>query len=121
MSPVRSQCEEGGALAHRKRAATSQRDLKATQIIGSGEHTMSAKVVAAINSMNKQGHDARIHRYHGKVWIEIDRCMLASFDEIEAVVDGVHTFEDLTELFKKRHAEEMGNTAAEAIRSKSVL
>jgi hypothetical protein len=68
---------------------------------------VSAKVVAAINSMNKQGHDARLFKHNGKVWIEIDRCMLASFEEIEALVDGVHTFEDSTELFKKRHVEEL--------------
>ena len=44
---------------------------------------MSVKVVAAINSMNKQGHYARIHRYKDKTWVEIDQCMLASFHEME--------------------------------------
>ena len=70
---------------------------------------MSVKVVAAINSMNKRGHYARVYRYQGKVWVEIDQCMLASFLEIEELVDGVHSFEDLAELFKKRHAEEQGS------------
>ena len=69
---------------------------------------MSVKVVAAINSMNKQGHYARVYRHEGKAWVEIDQCMLASFDEIEELVDGVHSFEDLAELFKKRHTEELG-------------
>ena len=69
---------------------------------------MSVKVVAAINSMNKQGHYARVYKHQGKVWVEIDQCMLASFDEIEELVDGVHSFEDLAELFKKRHTEELG-------------
>ena len=70
---------------------------------------MSVKVVAAINSMNKQGHYARIYRYQGKTWVEIDQCMLASFSEIEKLVDGVHSIEELADLFKKRHAEELGN------------
>ena len=69
---------------------------------------MSVKVVAAINSMNKQGHYARIYRHQDTMWVEIDQCMLASFDEIEELVDGVHSFEELTELFKRRHAEELG-------------
>ena len=68
---------------------------------------MSVKVVAAINSMNKQGHYARVYRHQDKMWVEIDQCMLASFREIEEVVDGVHLFEELTELFKRRHAEEL--------------
>ena len=70
---------------------------------------MSVKVAAAINSMNKQGHRARIYRHQGKMWVEVDQCMLASFDEIEEMVDGVHSFEELVEHFKKRHAEELGS------------
>jgi len=58
--------------------------------------------------MNKQGHYARVYKHQGKVWVEIDQCMLASLQEIEELVDGVHSFEDLTELFKKRHAEKLG-------------
>lgn len=69
---------------------------------------MSVKVVAAINSMNKQGHHARVYRHQDKVWIEIDQCMLASFDEIEEVVDGVHSFEELADRFKRRYIEELG-------------
>ena len=69
---------------------------------------MSAKVVAAINSMNKQGHHARVCRHQGEMWVEIDQCMLASFREIEDLVDGVHSFEELADLFKKRHGEEHG-------------
>ena len=69
---------------------------------------MSVKVVAAINRMNKQGHYARLSRHQDKIWIEIDQCMLASFHEIEELVDGVHSFEKLAELFKRRHAEKVG-------------
>jgi hypothetical protein len=68
---------------------------------------VSVKVVAAINSMNKKGHYARVYQHRDKMWVEIDRCMLASFDEIEELIDGVHSFEELTELFKRRHAEEL--------------
>ena len=70
---------------------------------------MSVKVVAAINSMNKQGHDAHLYRHQGTVWVEIDQCMLASFHEIEELVDGVHSFEELADLFKRRHEEELGS------------
>ena len=69
---------------------------------------MSVKVVAAINSMNKQGHYARIFRHQDIMWVEIDRCMLASFEEIEKLVDGVHSFEELADLFKGRHTKELG-------------
>jgi hypothetical protein len=68
---------------------------------------VSVKVVAAINSMNKQGHYARLYRHQGKMWVEIDQCMLASFHEIEEMVDGAHSIEELADLFKKRHAEEL--------------
>ena len=66
---------------------------------------MSVKVVAAINSVNKQRHYARVYRRQGKMWVEIDQCMLASFHEIEELVDRVHSFEELAEPFKRRHAE----------------
>jgi len=69
---------------------------------------VSVKVVAAIYSMNKQGHHARAYRHQNKMWVEIDQSMLASFHEIEELVDGVHSFEELAELFKRRHAEEVG-------------
>ena len=29
---------------------------------------MSVKVVAAINGMNKLGHDAHLYKHQGKVW-----------------------------------------------------
>ena len=69
---------------------------------------MSVKVVAAINNMNKRGHYARLYRHQEQMWVEIDLCMLASFREIEELVDGVHSFEELADLFKRRHAEELG-------------
>ena len=68
---------------------------------------MRVKVVAAINSMNKQGHYARTYRHHDKMWVEIDQCMFASFDEIEELVDGVHPFEELAESVRSRHDSEM--------------
>ena len=69
---------------------------------------MSVKVVAAINAMKKSGHDAHLYKHQGKVWVEIDGCMLATFDEIEQLVDRVHSFEELEEIFRKRHVEQLG-------------
>ena len=72
------------------------------------EQRLSVKVVVAINSMNKQGHYARLCRYEDRMWVEIDQCMLASFDEIEELVDGVYSFEELADRFKRRYTEELG-------------
>jgi hypothetical protein len=58
--------------------------------------------------MKNRGHDARLYKHQGKVWVEIDQCMLASFEEIEELVDGVHSFDELAELFKRRHTQELG-------------
>jgi hypothetical protein len=85
------------------------RDTPTESEISDWEHRVSAKIVAAINSINKQGHYARIYRYQDKMWVEIDQCMLASFTEIEELVDGVHSFEEVADQFKKRHAEELGD------------
>jgi len=71
---------------------------------------VSVKVVTAINGMNKLGHDAHLYKLEGKVWVEIDHCMLASFEEIEELVDGVHSFEDVSEIFKQRHAKVLGHS-----------
>lgn len=71
---------------------------------------MSAKIVAAINSMNKQGHYARVCRSQGRQWVEIDQCMLVSFDEIEELVDGVRSFKELADLSRKRHTEDLAGT-----------
>ena len=72
------------------------------------EKLLSVKVVAAINDMNRHGHDAHHYKHQGKIWVEIDQCMLASLAEIEELVDGVHSFEELEQLFKKRYAQELG-------------
>jgi len=72
------------------------------------EQELSVKVVAAINGMKKSGHDAHLYRHQGRVWVEIDRCMLATFEEIEQLVDGVRSFEELEETLRKRHAEQLG-------------
>jgi len=69
---------------------------------------MSVKVVAAIHAMNKRGHQAHLYKHEGRTWVEIDQRMLASFQEVEEIVDGTHTFEDLAETFEKRHAQELG-------------
>lgn len=86
-----------------------EEDVETTSCLNAREEkVLSIKVVAAINDMNRRGHDAHLYKHDGKVWVEIDQCMLASFSEIEELVDGVHSFEELEELFKKRHAQELG-------------
>jgi len=72
------------------------------------ERDLSIKVVAAINEMNRSGHNAHLPKHKGKVWVEIDECMLASFDEIEELVDRIHSFEELVGVFEKRHTQELG-------------
>jgi len=62
---------------------------------------VSVRVVAAINSMNKQGHYARLYRHQNKMWVEIDQCMLASLHEIQELVDGVHSFEQLADAIQE--------------------
>jgi len=42
------------------------------------------------------------------MWVEIDQCMLASFEENGGLADRVHSFEELAELFQRRHSEELG-------------
>jgi hypothetical protein len=69
---------------------------------------MSVKVVAAINSMNKRGHSASLFRHQGRMWVKIDQCMLATFDEIEKVVEGVHSFDEMAPGFTERYAKEFG-------------
>ena len=69
---------------------------------------MSVKVVAGIRAMNKRGHEAHLCKRDGFTWVEIDHKMLASFQEMEELVDGKHTFEDLAERFEKRFAQEPG-------------
>jgi hypothetical protein len=69
---------------------------------------MSVKVVAGIRAMNKQGHEAHLCKRDGFTWVEIDHRMLASFQEMEDLVDGKQTFENMAEHFEKRFAQEPG-------------
>ena len=68
---------------------------------------MSVKVVAAINGMTRHGHNAHIFKHKGELCVEIDNCMLASFREIEELVDGIHSFDQLADVFKQRQAKEL--------------
>src|SRR5579859_1332618 len=81
--------------------AAEAEDVETTSCVNSREEKiLSVKVVVAINDMKRHGHDARLHKHDGKVWVEIDQCMLASFAEIEELVEGVHSFGELEELFR---------------------
>jgi hypothetical protein len=57
--------------------------------------------------MTKRGHAAHLFKHQGEVWVAIDHCMLASFREIEELVDGIHSFDELAEVFRQRHAKEL--------------
>lgn len=44
-------------------------DVETTSCVNVAEEkVLSVKVVAAINDMNRRGHDAHLHKHDGKVW-----------------------------------------------------
>jgi hypothetical protein len=68
---------------------------------------MKEKVEVAIRMLKGQGHTVNIRvREGGKQWFEIDGRMLASWDEIQNLADGVYSLDELEDLFKRRQAEE---------------
>ena len=85
---------------HQHTAQALQRALRELQYPSGKE-----KIDIAIAKLREQGHtvDARIHT-DGKMWFEIDESMLASWQEIQDVADGL-TFEQLEALLKKRRAD----------------
>ena len=98
--------DEGGVAAVGASSFAGVHWLAGGELINLGAN-VSVKVVAAINGMTKQGHAAHMCRHKGEVWVEIDHCMLASFREIEELVDGVHSFDKLADVFRERHAKEV--------------
>jgi hypothetical protein len=55
-----------------------------------------------------QGHEVGLCFCHGKLWCQIDNGMLAKPNEMEELAQGVYSFAELIELFRKRRAEEEG-------------
>lgn len=66
------------------------------------------KIDIAITNLRDQGHtvDPRIHT-DGKMWFEIDRRMLASWQEMQALADGM-SLAQLETLYIRRRQEEQG-------------
>lgn len=69
---------------------------------------MREKVDAAIRLLKASGHTVQlqVRGDKGTLWIEVDGCMLASPKEMEELADGVYSFAELVELYRKRQAEE---------------
>ena len=63
---------------------------------------MSVKVVAAINGMKRSGYDAHRYKHQGQGWVEIERYMLATSDEIEQRVDRINSLDGSDGIFNKR-------------------
>ena len=62
------------------------------------------KVEAAIRMLRAQGHLVEIQVLGD--WYQIDGCMLASWQEMQDLADGVYSLTELEELFRRRQAEE---------------
>src|SRR5215467_5871877 len=66
------------------------------------EQDLSVKVVAAINGMKRSGYDAHLYKHQGQGWVEIERYMLATSDEIEQRVDRINSLDGSDGIFNKR-------------------
>jgi hypothetical protein len=66
--------------------------------------TDKAKIEAAIKMLQKQGHSVQTQMRGEKntVWFEIERRMLASWEEMENLADGVYSLEELEDLYRRR-------------------
>jgi hypothetical protein len=69
-----------------------------------------AKIEAAIKMLRETGHSVHTQMRGDKntVWFEIDRRMLASWEEMENLADGVYSLEELEDLYRRRQAEDRG-------------
>ena len=71
---------------------------------------MKEKIDAAIKMLEKHGHTVhpQVRGEKGTMWFEIDRRMLASWEEMVNLADGVYSLAELEELYKRRRQEESG-------------
>lgn len=65
------------------------------------------KVEKGMALLRAQGHTTEPRIQFGKRWIEIDRCMLATPQEIEEIADGIYCLEELVELYQARRRDEL--------------
>lgn len=69
--------------------------------------TQKDKTEAAIRMLREQGHLVEpIIRDNGRMWFQIDRKMLASWDEMVNLADGVYTLDALVQIYKLRQKKE---------------
>ena len=70
----------------------------------------NAKIEAAIKMLRETEHSVQTQMRGEKntVWFEIDRRMLASWEEMENLADGVYSLGELEDLYRRRQAEDRG-------------
>lgn len=59
-----------------------------------------------VRMLEEQGHLVEVRGQFDKMWVEIDRRMLATPEEIGHIADGVYSLSELEELYIKRRTEE---------------
>jgi hypothetical protein len=64
------------------------------------------KISEGVRMLQGQGHRVELRNEFGKMWWEIDHWVPASPEEIEHLVDGVYSLDELQELYIKRRREE---------------
>jgi hypothetical protein len=71
---------------------------------------MEEKIEAAIRMLEGQGHTVKPQLRGGSrtMWFEIDGRMLASWQEMQDLADGVYSLPELEDLYERRQAEEQG-------------
>jgi hypothetical protein len=70
---------------------------------------MNTRIEAAMRSLREQGHVVRPYPHMGEEWFEVgDCCVLVTPQEMEEPAEGVYTFDELKELYRKRRLEEQG-------------
>jgi len=69
-----------------------------------------AKIEAVIKMLRETGHSVhtQMRGERNMVWFEIERRMLASWEEMENLADGVYSLEELEDLYRRRQAEDRG-------------
>jgi hypothetical protein len=73
-------------------------------------HRRQSEIEAAIKMLQEQGHSVQTQMRGEKntLWFEIDRKMLASWEEEENLADGAYSLEELEDLYRRRQAGDQG-------------
>jgi len=65
------------------------------------EH-MTSKAEVAFQTLLKQGHNVQAVVRGNAVWFDIDGDALVSWDQMSEFADGLHTFDELRDLDRRR-------------------